>query len=108
MSRTLAEPPYHEMLPGELHSLDFDFAEDLEVGETIGGTPSASLYNLTTDTSYATGLSGTPTIMSASVVRQKVTTLLAGNWYELRITATVGANKILGSRIKIYCPALGA
>jgi hypothetical protein len=79
-------------LLGETLSLNFDFAAQLEVGETISTkTVIATVYS-GTDASPSSIISGAAT-SSGSVVSQKITSGVLGVIYELVCQVTTSAGK---------------
>ena len=83
-----------EKTVGETHKVTFDFANQLEVGESVSSASvSAAVYS-GTDSTPAAILSGGPSVASPQV-SQKVTGGVAGTVYVVTCLATTSAGLTL-------------
>lgn len=100
------DPPTFEMASTETVPLAFNFSNYLAAGEHVTSA-TCLLTNMRTEAAYAAGLSGSPTV-AADVVTQTITALAGGERYELLVTATIAANKIMTGRLVLTCPTRSA
>lgn len=86
---------FPDKAPAEIVFLGFDFAADLDTGETISGTPTitASLVAGTDPTPSAI-ISGIPSVVGALVV-QRVGGGIAGASYRLTCQITLDSSRVL-------------
>lgn len=96
---TTTEPGSFSMLDIEKFTPGIDFAARLSVGESLS-SPTSELVDIRTNTAYAAGLSGSPSI-SGTQVLQTLHNLEAGHQYWLVLGATVSATKIIGARVRV-------
>lgn len=81
--------------PAEAIYLGFDYAADLETGETISGSPTVSASLVAgTDPTPSALLSGSPIVVGATVL-QRVVGGVAGASYTLRCQVSTSASRTL-------------
>jgi hypothetical protein len=74
-------PPVVTLSSGAVRVLTCDVTNALKSGETPA-SPTCTLTDLTTGSTYAAGLSGSASI-AGNVISQKITSLVAGHRYRL-------------------------
>lgn len=101
MTALSASPSSFEMAATETLPLALSFVPLLLEGESIDSAV-VTLTNTLTRNTHPASLVGDPDI-SAGVVTQVVTALLAGQRYRLAATATISATKIWTVALELVC-----
>jgi hypothetical protein len=102
VSTVFVEPSSFQMASSETLPLGFDPTALLDAGEQVL-SPSCTLTNIATDSPYAAGLSGSPSVVNG-VIRQTVTGLRAKQKYRMAVSFTPVAGKTWTMVLEISCP----
>ena len=86
----------------ETMPLRFNMSQLLAAGESVT-SPVSALWDVTSGTSYGSGLSGSPSA-SGTFIEQTVTALVSGHTYKLMIGMTPVSGKTLYGALQIACP----
>ncbi len=99
---TATIPTTEQQTSGETIPWALDVTPLLSDGETPSA-PVVTLIDLATNTTYTSGLSGSPSF-AGNVVTATVTGLVAGHTYELRFKFQAAAGKIFQPAVRLECP----
>ncbi len=95
-------PNTFEIGSRETVPLRFDMSALLAVGESVA-SPAAALWDITTGSSYGSGLSGGAGT-TGNVILQTITGLVSGHTYRLMIGMTPAVGKTLFADVQLICP----